>query len=71
MIALNPGRCTRGAGLLVFEGSARGVPVLEEGLVGAEEASPLDGAEDPTIVALDVALKVTFPLELLFLLSSC
>jgi hypothetical protein len=70
MTALNPGRCTRGAAWFVFEGSIRDVATPGEGLFGAEEASPLEGPDDLPLVALDVALKVAFPPELLVLPSS-
>jgi hypothetical protein len=49
MMALNPGRCTRGAVWFVPEGSARGVLVLNEGLLDAAVVALLMGASDPPL----------------------
>jgi hypothetical protein len=47
MMALNPGRCTRGAVWFVTEGSGRGSLVLDEGLLDAGVVALRMGADPP------------------------
>jgi hypothetical protein len=70
MMALNPGRCTRGAVWFVPEGSVRGVLVLDEGLLDAEVAVLLRGASAPPLSPA-VALADALTPELFVLVSSC
>jgi hypothetical protein len=70
MMALNPGRSTRGVVWFVPEGSVRGVLAFDEGLVVAEEAAFLGGADELPIIPGPTLADALMP-ELLALLSSC